>query len=122
MDKPISGTYAVIFSAHRRRVDRATHADDDDGYGEMAHKMSELARTMPGYIDHIWAHDSDGFGITISYWESEEAIVNWKNQMDHCEARRQGREKWYTDYQIRVARIERAYDWKTEEETQDVTK
>lgn len=96
--------YAVIFSA--------TRTDGGNGYGETAKAMEELAATMPGYIGLEAARGADGFGISVSYWESEEAIANWKRQADHLIAQRRGREEWYKDYTVRVAKVTRGYRMK----------
>jgi heme-degrading monooxygenase HmoA len=47
--------------------------------------------------------------ITVSYWKDENSINSWKEQADHQEAQRLGKENWYEDYVIRVAKLERAY-------------
>lgn len=99
---PDPGHYAVIFARQRSE-------GDDAAYGEMASRMVDLARTMPGFLGLDSAAGPDGFGITVSYWESEEAIARWKRHADHLVAQKFGREKWYTQYRITVARIERAY-------------
>lgn len=94
--------YAVIFASTPRD-------DAAPGYGETAQRMVELAQQQPGYLGVESTRGADGFGITVSYWESEEAIRLWKQQLDHAEARRQGRESWYAHYELRVAKVERAY-------------
>jgi len=104
MTKPTAPYYAVIFSARR--------SAGDDGYGEMAAQMAELAATMPGYLGVESARNENGFGITVSYWESEEAIANWKRNADHLVAQKRGRSVWYEDYDVRVAKVERAYAMK----------
>jgi len=96
--------YAVIFSNQR--------AEGDNGYGETADRMVELAETMPGYLGFETARGEDGFGISVSYWESEEAIANWKRQAEHLEAQRRGRAEWYESFTLRVAKVERAYGMK----------
>jgi len=93
--------YAAIFSSQR--------TDGDRGYGHMADRMFELASTQPGFLGVESARDANGFGITVSYWSSEEAIVAWKSHMDHKPAQEAGRRKWYADYQVRIAKVERAY-------------
>ena len=98
---PDGECYAVIFSAQR--------TDGDNGYEETAMRMDELARDMPGYLGIESARDAEGFGITVAYWESEEAIRNWKRHPEHARAQQSGREQWYSDYRIRVAKVERAY-------------
>jgi len=74
--------------------------------------MEALAATMPGYLGIESARDEEGFGITVSYWESEEAIKNWKQAAEHKEAQRRGVERWYSDYIVRVAKVERTYSMK----------
>ena len=56
------------------------------------------------------ARGADGVGITVSYWQSEEAIAAWKAQAEHSVARALGRERWYSAFTLRVARVERAYE------------
>src|SRR3546814_11378097 len=51
----------------------------------------------------------DGFGITVSYWRDEAAIRAWKQQAEHRIAQQIGRRDWYAHYEIRIARVERAY-------------
>lgn len=96
--------YAVIFSAQR------TEGDND--YGAMAERMEALAKTMPGYLGFESARGENGFGIAVSYWESEAAIANWKMQAEHQEAQNRGRADWYEHYDVRVAKVERAYSMK----------
>ncbi|KAA2285008.1 antibiotic biosynthesis monooxygenase family protein [Arenimonas fontis] len=93
--------YAVIFSNQRQ--------GPDDGYGETAQRMVELAATMPGFLGVESVRGEDGFGITVSYWESEEAIAAWRRHGEHAAARVRGREAWYAHFELRVARVERAY-------------
>lgn len=94
--------YAVIFTNLRTEI--------DEGYGEMADEMVRLAELQPGYLGHESARN--GLGITISYWESLEAIKNWKANTDHLIAQKYGREKWYSAYKTRIALVERDYSFK----------
>ena len=91
--------YAVIFST--------TLSDDTEGYYEMAEKMDNLAKEQEGYLG-VESARSD-VGITVSYWESLDAIVKWKNNVEHTEARNKGRERWYKKYQLRICKVEREY-------------
>ncbi len=94
--------YAVIFTAQRTQ--------SDAGYGEMADKMVELAARQPGYIGVESTRDSEGLGITVSYWKDEAALQNWKAVAQHLLAQKLGKERWYAYYTLRVAKVERAYD------------
>ncbi len=93
--------YAVIFTSRRTEGDR--------GYARMAERMVDLAREQPGFLGVESVRGVDGAGITVSYWESEEAIRNWKANAEHLEAQRGGQAVWYADYILRVARVERQY-------------
>ena len=93
--------YAVIFVSRRR--------EGDPGYGVTADRMVELAAQQPGYLGIETCRDAEGFGITVSYWRSEEDIRNWKRNAEHALAREQGRSSWYERYELRVAKVERAY-------------
>ncbi len=93
--------YAVIFSSQR--------TPGEDGYGEMADRMVELASEQDGYLGVESTRDSDGFGITVSYWRDELSIANWKKNAEHRLAQQYGHERWYEHFELRVARVERAY-------------
>ncbi|HHI81974.1 MAG TPA: antibiotic biosynthesis monooxygenase [Rhizobiales bacterium] len=100
---PAPPYYAVIFTSQRNR-------DDDKGYARAAERMVELAQTMPGFLGAESVRDETGLGITVSYWSDEKAIANWKANSEHVAVRESGNKKWYEHYELRVARVERAYD------------
>lgn len=93
--------YAVIFAAQRQ--------EGDHGYAAMAAEMDALARAQPGFLGVESARGPDGFGITVSYWESEAAIAAWKSEARHLVAQRLGQTRWYSHYTLRIARVERGY-------------
>ncbi len=97
---PAPPYYAVIFTSLR--------TPGDNGYGETADRMVELAAEQPGFLGVESARD--GLGITVSYWESLEAIRHWKMNTEHLLAQKMGREQWYASFKLRVCRIERDYD------------
>lgn len=97
--------YAVIFSSER--------TEGDHGYGEMADEMVELASTQPGFLGVESARE--GLGITVSYWESLEAIQNWKQNERHLVAQRQGISEWYLAYKTRICKVERDYEFSAPE-------
>jgi heme-degrading monooxygenase HmoA len=96
--------YAVVFTSQRNGA-------DPDGYAEAAARMLELARQQPGFLGEESVRDADGVGITVSYWRDEASILGWKHHAEHAATRNRGRRDWYTRYIVRVAKVERAYDW-----------
>jgi heme-degrading monooxygenase HmoA len=104
MDQDRSGQVAVIFTSQRT-------AGDDAGYAEAAAAMDALAAAQPGYRGVDSARDAAGFGITVSWWADEAAAVAWREHPVHARIRARGRERWYTRYEVAVARVERSYRW-----------
>jgi heme-degrading monooxygenase HmoA len=96
--------YAVIFSSQRTA--------GDDGYGTMGDRMAQLAAQQRGYLGVESVRGADGFGITVAYWDSEEAITQWKAHTEHRAAQDKGISDWYAHYEVRIAKVERAYAMK----------
>jgi heme-degrading monooxygenase HmoA len=94
--------YAVIFSSLRK--------PGDEGYARMAERMVELARHQPGFLGEESTRGADGFGITVAYWTSLEAIAHWRANAEHRVAQETGKATWYEHYAVRVALVERAYE------------
>jgi len=82
---------------------------DDKGYDAMADRMIEVATQQPGFLGVESARNGSGFGITVSYWQSLESISGWKAHAEHKIAQETGKRDWYAHYELRIARVERAY-------------
>lgn len=98
MEKPY---YAVIFTS--------TRTDGDNGYSNMSQQMEDLAKKQKGYLGIESAREE--IGITVSYWESLEAIANWKKNTDHLFAQQKGRSDWYAWFKVRICKVEREYEF-----------
>lgn len=97
---------AVIFSSLR--------TPGDGGYGAMAERMVALARTQPGFLGIESARGEGGLGITVSYWRDEASIEAWRTHAEHLGAQDRGRREWYAAFELRVARVERAFGFDAE--------
>jgi heme-degrading monooxygenase HmoA len=91
--------YAVVFSSHR--------TEGDNGYAAMAERMMALAAQQSGFLGVESA--SDTLGITVSYWDSLEAIRHWKEHVEHLRAQQDGHSQWYASFRVRVAKVEREH-------------
>lgn len=91
--------YAVVFTS--------TRTEGDLEYAEMANRMVELAEKQEGFLGVESARNE--IGITVSYWESLEAIKNWKFRTEHTEAREKGRSIWYKAFKVRICKVEHEY-------------
>lgn len=94
--------YAVIFTS--------TRTEGDNGYNDMAELMESLAKKQNGFLGIDSARNETG--ITVSYWQTLEAITNWKQQTDHVLAQQKGIKDWYKWYNVRICKVEREYEFK----------
>ena len=95
--------YAVIFTSKRTA--------GDHGYGAMADRMVDLGSRYEGFLGLESVRAENGVGITVSYWRDEAAIRAWKRDTEHEKAQRAGQQSWYEHYEVRVAKVERAYSF-----------
>jgi heme-degrading monooxygenase HmoA len=91
--------YACIFTNQRSEQGR-------DLYPMMSDRMVELAKTQPGFLGVESVRGDDEIGITVSYWETREAIAAWGRHGEHMIAKRHGREEFYLWFQLRIAKVE----------------
>jgi len=96
---PTPPYYAVIFTSVR--------TETDDGYGDMAARMLDLAKNQPGFLGVESAREQTG--ITVSYWTDLAAIQKWKDHPEHLKAQELGRQKWYAAFKVRVVKVEKEY-------------
>lgn len=96
-----SDYYAVIFTSKQTK--------NLEGYAEMAAAMEALAAKQPGYLGIESARSE--LGITVSYWESLDAISNWKENLAHLKAQEKGKAQWYAWYTLRICKVEREYEF-----------
>ncbi len=93
--------YAVIFTSLR--------TSGDNGYAEMADRMVELATVQEGFLGVESVRDE--LGITVSYWKDLPSIQKWRQNSEHLIAKEKGRTEWYKNYKIRIALVEKDYEF-----------
>jgi len=93
--------YAVIFTSVLKT--------EDQEYIDTAIRMEELAKNQKGFLGIESARNE--IGISVSYWESLEAITEWKNNAEHKIAQEKGIKEWYKNYHLRIAKVERDYSF-----------
>ena len=101
MSYPESPYYAVIFTSEL--------CEEANGYAQMPQKMVDMACQQPGFQGMDSARES--VGITVSYWRDLGSIQQWKTNLEHQRAQQLGRAKSYAHYTVRIARIERQYEF-----------
>jgi heme-degrading monooxygenase HmoA len=90
--------YAVIFTSVRTL--------GDNGYESASDEAVEIVSKHKGFLGAESVRDKDGFGMTVSYWDTMESVNEWKRNESHTKAKHQGVKAWYSKYMIRICRVE----------------
>jgi heme-degrading monooxygenase HmoA len=78
---------------------------DASAYGETAARMEELAREQPGFRSIKSFAAEDGERVTISEFDSLEAVNAWRANAEHLEAQRRGRTEFYAEYSLQTCEL-----------------
>jgi heme-degrading monooxygenase HmoA len=95
----------MIVTVFRSRL----RPEAQDEYMQWATRMSELARTMPGYISHKTFIAPDGERCTIAEFDTEENMRAWSSHPEHVEAKKKGRASFYAEYDIKSCTVIREH-------------
>lgn len=76
-------------------------------YYQWAARMSEMARTMPGYISHKVFIAEDGERVTIVEFADDSGQEGWRTRPEHVEAQKKGRKDFYTEYKLQICKVVR---------------
>ena len=81
-------------------------------YAEMAERMLDLARGMPGFVSFKHFAAEDGERLSMIEFDSEEHLGAWREHPEHRKAQARGKEKFYTEYRLTVAETIRDYGFR----------
>lgn len=93
----------MIVTIFRSRLNPETKEE----YLQWAARMSELAKTIPGYVSHKGFIAEDGEKVTIVEFETEEGMRIWATHPEHVAAKKKGRKEFFTEYKVQVCSITR---------------
>ena len=91
----------MIVTVFRSRL----RPDAVEEYQVWADRMSELARSMPGYVSHKVFTAEDGERVTVVEFEDENAQRSWAENAEHVQAKGKGRRSFYAEYKLQVCRV-----------------
>ncbi len=75
----------------------------------MSARMSELASAMPGFVAYKDFTAGDGEYLTFVKFVDEPSLLAWRNHPEHVAGQEAGRRSFFTEYDIEVCRVTRAY-------------
>jgi heme-degrading monooxygenase HmoA len=84
---------------------------DVDAYGKLSARMYEIVSAMPGFLGEKEYVAADGDRVSIMRFASAEALLAWRNEPEHVEAQRLGREVYFQTYDVTVCDVARAYQF-----------
>lgn len=91
----------------------AKHHAEEVGYAETSARLSAMVEEAPGFLGMESLREGVA-SLTVSYWQTEEDVRNWQQEMEHLAAQKRGRAEWYSDYQVVVAKAFRQYGFTQE--------
>ena len=102
--------YLIIFEVY-------PHNDQKDRYFELAEQLRETLYRQPGfvYVERFQSFMDQGKILSISCWESEEAVKNWRRNADHMIVQEEGKKNIFASYRLRVAEVKRDYSFSSTE-------
>ena len=95
-----------------------------EAYLDMAAKMRPLVEEIDGFIsvERFESLTTPGKLLSISFFESEEALDQWRQLTAHRSAQKAGREDMFADYRLRVASVIRDYGMNERDQAPDDSK
>ena len=91
---PEVGQVVTVFRS-RLRPEAVSYAAD-------AARMAELARGMPGYVEHKAFVADDGERVTLVTFADRASHDAWRDHPEHRAAQRRGIDSYYSTYSIQV--------------------
>jgi len=93
---------AVIFEADAR-------PEAQERYLQLAAELSPLLAQTPGFIaiERFRSLSTPGKILSLSWWQDEQAVAQWKQHLQHQAAQTEGKQSIFSHYRIRVAEVMR---------------
>ena len=104
MEEKNKQSVAVIFEV----IPKETQKNE---YLEIAKELAPELKNIPGFIsiERFQSIYHPEKILSLSFWESEEAILEWRNLEMHRSAQAKGRDHIFEDYHLRIASVIRDY-------------
>jgi heme-degrading monooxygenase HmoA len=80
-------------------------AGDPSAYAKTAARMEELSQQQPGFRSLKTFTAEDGERVTLSEFDSLDAVNAWRANAEHLEAQRRGRAEFYAEYSLQTCEL-----------------
>ena len=80
-------------------------------YLDIAASLKPVLEKMDGFIstERFQSLTEPGKILSLSFWEDEESVKQWRNLEPHRRGQAKGRKDVFRDYRLRIAEIVRDY-------------
>jgi heme-degrading monooxygenase HmoA len=94
----------TVFRSRRR-------PEAEPAYQSLSREMESSARSMPGFVDFKSFTAGDGEQVSVVTFATPADQRRWRDDLSHREAQRRGRDEFYEEYSIQVARCTHVSEW-----------
>jgi len=100
----------VIFEVYPKEENKQEYID-------IASKLSAVLAKVDGFIsvERFSSIQNPNKLLSLSFWENEEAVENWRNEAMHRSGQASGLHHIFSDYRIRVGNVTRDYSLENRE-------
>ena len=88
--------------------------DVPDRYFTLAAELHERAKGFSGFVEFKQFVADDGERVTLVTFDSAEHEAAWRDDPDHRAAQAEGRERFYTEYDVAVCELQQRHRWTQE--------
>ncbi|CAH0350324.1 antibiotic biosynthesis monooxygenase [Aquabacterium sp. CECT 9606] len=80
-------------------------------YFQLADELKTSLMSIEGFIsiERFESVNQPGRYLSLSFWQDEQSVQNWRNLDAHRAAQLEGRSQIFADYRLRVANVIRDY-------------
>jgi len=95
---------AVIFEVEPTLAGKSEYLD-------IAAELREHLQDIKGFIsiERFQSLVDENKVLSLSFWQDEQAIKEWRNLIEHRRAQNKGKNELFKNYRIRVATVDRDY-------------
>ncbi len=88
--------------------------DAPEAYAEYLDTADEIRTYLPaidGYlgVERFKSCTDESKYLALGFFEDEEAVARWRNHPEHRRVQALGRQRFFTDYRLRMAEVVRDY-------------
>lgn len=80
-------------------------------YEQLDARMFELVQAVPGFLSARSYRADDGDQLSLIRFASADALRAWREQPEHREAQRRGRDEFFRAYDVEVCEVARGYEF-----------